>query len=103
MMELRTNYHVLILLEKMVMEEENTATLFKLHDRFFFPLRSLVLFGEKLSLLLHMLLIVFPLHTILECLLMKNCMENFLIILHCGYLGVHALFYDLMENETSFL
>ena len=34
---------------------------------------------------------------------MKTYMENFLIILHYVYLGVHALFYDLTLSEPSCL
>lgn len=34
---------------------------------------------------------------------MKKYMENFQIILHYEYLGVHALFYELTLSEPSYL
>lgn len=94
LMALCTNHHVPILINKMILWKENIITLLKLYDPCFYPLRSLVSFGEKSFLPLHMSLIVFLLHTIHGRLPMENYMENFLIILHCEYLGVYALFYN---------
>lgn len=56
---------------------------------------------ENLFLQLYMSLIAFPLHIILRCLPMQNYIENFLIIPHYMFLGVHALFYDILLSELS--
>lgn len=83
--------------------QKNIITMLKLHDPCFYPLRPLISFREKSFLQLHMSLVVFLIHIILVCLTMKKYMENFQIILHYEYLGVHALFYELTLSEPSYL